>query len=119
VATFTPALVLPKNIGATTFTTDTFNIAGFNVFMGVIDVITANITFKVNIVDPRDQVTVLATRTVLLVVAGTGLTPLNFGFGTTAAAGGFDVNYYIQLAFTGAAANATINQFPGLWGCVR
>jgi hypothetical protein len=119
VESFTPALAIPKNIGATTFTTDTFNVAGFNCFMALLDVTVANITFKVNHVDPRDQTTVLFTRSIVTVAFGTGFNLITFGFGSAAASAGQDVFLYIQLAFTGAGANATINQFPGLWGSVR
>ncbi len=118
-ASWTPALALPRNIGATTFTTDTINVAGFNAFMVLLDVTVANITFKLNHVDPRDQTTVLFTRSLVTVVAASGFNLIPFGFGNAAASGGTDVFYFIQLAFTGAAANATINQFPGLWGTVR
>jgi hypothetical protein len=120
VATITPAFGLPRIIGATTFTTDTFNVAGFNTFMAVLDVTGgANITFKFNHIDPRDQTTILATRSIVTVVSGTGLTAVNFGFGNAVGLGGADVFYFIQLVFTGLAGGATINQFPGLWGCVR
>lgn len=112
--------LLPLNIGATTLNTSVFNVAGFNTFMCALDVTVANIQFKYNLIDPRDQTTIVATRSIGgAVVAGAGYSILTFGFGNVAASGGTDVFFYISLAFTGAGANATINQFPGLWGCVR
>jgi hypothetical protein len=115
----TPALVIPKNIGATTFTLDPFLVVGFNTFMVILNATVANISVPVSIIDPRDQVTVLATRTLGPVVAGSGNAILNFGFGSAISAGGADVFVYLQIAFTGAGANATISAFPGLWGTVR
>jgi hypothetical protein len=111
--------LLPLNIGATTLNTSPIMVAGYNTFMALLDAITANITFKVNHISPLDQTTILLTRTIATVTAGTGLNILNFGFGNALAQAGVDVFYFISLGFTGAGANATINQFPGLWGCVR
>lgn len=111
---------LPLNIGATTVTTSVMNVVGFNTFNAYLDVTVAGqITFKVNFIDPRDQAAVLSTATIQAVVSGTGLTLLTWGFGNTVVLGGANVYAYISLAFTGSIANATINQFPGVWGCVR
>jgi hypothetical protein len=111
---------IPKNIGATTLDLSPINVAGFNTFMCLLDVTVANIQFAINIIDPTNQTTVLFTRNIgAAIVAGTGLNVLNFGFGNTAALAGADVFYFMSLRFIGSGANATINQFPGLWGCVR
>lgn len=119
VLSFTPALVIPKNIGATTFTLDPIQVTGFNAFMVICNATVANITVNVNIIDPRDQVTILATRGLGPAVAGAGNSILNFGFGNTVPAGGADVYHFISIGFTGAGANANISAFPGLWGSVR
>jgi hypothetical protein len=111
--------LLPLNIGATTLNTSVFNVAGFNTFMVALDVTVANITMKYNLIDPRDQATIVATRSLGVGAAGGGYQLFGFGFGNIAGSGGTDVFYFISLAFTGAGAGATINQFPGLWGSVR
>jgi hypothetical protein len=118
-ATFTPALALPRNIGATTFTLDPIQVTGFNSFMVIVNATVANITCNINVIDPRDQVTILATRGLGPAVAGAGNSILTFGYGNTIPAGGADVYHFISIGFTGAGANATISAFPGLWGSVR
>lgn len=110
---------IPKNIGATTLDTSPINVAGFNTFMALIDVTVANITVSLNILDPTNPATILITRQLAVVAFGTGFNIINFGFGNTSALAGADVFYFISIRFVGAGANATINQFPGLWGCVR
>jgi hypothetical protein len=87
--------------------------------MVLLDVTVANITMKVNTIDPRDQATIVQTRTLGVGGAGGGYQAFGFGFGNPVASGGTDIYYFISLGFTGAGANATINQFPGLWGSVR
>jgi hypothetical protein len=118
-ATIPELAALPRNIGATTLNTSPINVCGYNTFFALLEATVSDVTLKINAIDPRDQTTILFTRTVLAVVAGTGLiyTAGNFGGGSGAA--GNDVHYFISLGFTGAGANATINQFPGLWGSAR
>jgi hypothetical protein len=109
---------LPKVIGAATINTSPINVAGFNTFMVILETTVQSVTFSVNVIDPRDQTTILNNTATSLIAPG-GLTVISFGFGSLAANAGQHVFYFMSLRFVGALAGATINQFPGLWGCVR
>jgi hypothetical protein len=109
---FPELAVLPLVINGTTLNTSPVNIAGFGALGALLEGGPGTIQLKLNHLDPRDQTTILFSRNAGVPV-GAGLIYILFGVPV------LDVNYIVSLGFTGSGAGARINQFPGLWGCVR
>lgn len=108
-----PVVVAP----AGAVSTDVTVAAGFNSGMMMAACSGANLTVTLTHIDPVDGVTVLLSRTLGTVTAGTGIGFINFGVGTSGLSfGAVDPFLLIVFTFTnGGGVPASLDTFTGVW----